>query len=57
MNMFEFKTPLLLPFVYVEFRILAFKLFHNVYVYPHWLDLNLLIIYDPYLVFASGDFL
>jgi len=35
MNMFESKTPLLLRFVYVEFRVLAFKFFHKVYVYAH----------------------
>jgi len=46
LNVFEdySKTPLLFRFVYVKFRVLAFKLFRNVYVCDRalWLDLNLL---------------
>jgi len=45
-------------FVYMEFRVLAFELFHNVYVCDGalWLDLSL-FIYDFYFVFESDDFL
>jgi hypothetical protein len=52
------KTSLLLRFVCVEFRVLTVKLFHDVYIcdIALWLDLNLLSIYDLYLIFASGEF-
>jgi len=42
------KTSLLLRFICVKFRVLTFKLFHDVYIcdVALWLDLNLLTIYD-----------
>jgi hypothetical protein len=58
MDVFEdySKTPLLLRFECVDFRVFAFKLCHNVCDGILWLDFNL-FIYDFYFVFANGDFL
>jgi hypothetical protein len=58
-NVFEdySKTPLLLRFIYVEFCVLSYELFHYIDVCNEAfeLDYNLLIISNFYFVFANID--